>query len=147
MSLIEKTIFYVKAKKMLDDYVAAGGKVDDLSTKDKEYVYIKNTRVRDESGKLLTLEEKFEILKHPRKKKYVSDVRQALIDEIEKFLAEGKSFHISRKKLPFYERLVTYSTYLERKGEFKTHEQIMKYDLGYLNFSDDYFRCLDLKHL
>lgn len=142
--MFENTLFYAKAKKMLDDYVAAGGDVQNLSKDDQTYKYIKNLRVLDENGKMLTLEEKFEKLKHPRQKKYVSDVRQALIDQIEQYLNAGGSFHIARKKLPFYERLTTYSRSLERRGVIKTHEQIMKDDLGYLNYSDDYFRCKDL---
>ncbi len=147
MSLFEDTIFFVKAKKMLDDYVASGGDVNNLGKDDKEYKYIKNTRVVGENGKVLTLEEKFKKLHHPRNAKYVKDTRLALVEAVADYVAQGKSFHIPRKKLPFYEQLATYSNHLERRGEFKTHEQIMKFDLGYLNFSDDYYRCKDLEKL
>lgn len=147
MTLFENTIFYVKAKKMLDDYVARGGNIEDLSKDDKEYKYIKNSKAKSADGRLLTLEEKFEKLHHPRKPKQEKDVRQALVNDVEFYVSQGKSFHIARKKLPFYERLATYSRYLARNGEHKSHEQIMKYDLGYKNFSDDYYRCMELEKL
>ncbi len=144
--MIENSIFYNKGKKMLDDFVRSGGDVNNLTTKDEIYKYIKSSRVKNSNGKILTLEEKFTFLKHPRKQKYADDVKASLIEEIEKYLAQGGSFHIDRKKLPFYEKLVTYSRVLKRNGTHLTHEEIMK-DLGYKNFSDAYFRCISLEKL
>ena len=107
MRLIEETIFYKRATKELDDYVSKGGNVDDLTTKDNLYKYIKNSLAKDADGKPLNVEEKFELLGYPRKRKYSNDVRASLIDAIEEFLANGGTFQMERKKLPFYDKFLT----------------------------------------
>ena len=50
---------YIKAKKMLDEFVANGGNVDDLGNKDEIYRYIKSARITDASGNSLDVEAKF----------------------------------------------------------------------------------------
>ena len=144
MTFSENSTFYKKGKEMLDDYVARGGKVENLSANDKEYKYIKNNRVKDENGNLIDLETKFNLLGHPRNNKYSKNLREDLLKEINEFLANGGSLHINRKKLPFYERLNTYSTFLKRKSIILTHEQIMRDDLGFKSFSDIYYRCKEI---
>lgn len=133
-------------KKALDEFVEAGGNVKDLKRSDPLYVYIKDTKMYDENKKLLTLEQKFEALGHPRKQKYSKDVKADLIKEIQEYLNAGGSFHIERKKLPFYGRLLTYARHLRGSGVILSHEEIMK-ALGFRNFSDDYYRCRRLKNL
>ncbi len=137
--------FYIKAKKMLDDYVASGGKVEDLGVNDDIYKFIKNGKVADETGKYLNLEAKFDKLGHPRNAKY-KESKQALIDEVNAYKQAGKSFHITRKKLPFYPQLYTYASKLQRQGLDMTYEQIMK-GLGYKDYSDTYFRCMGIFEL
>ena len=92
--------FYITAKNLLDDYVAGGGDVNDLGVNDKVYKFIKNTKVKDENGQYINLEEKFSQLGHPRKAKY-KESKQALITEVNAYKRAGGSFHIIRKKLPF----------------------------------------------
>ena len=134
--------FYITATQMLNDYIADGGNVDDLGVKDEAYKFIKNSSVKDENGNTLDLETKFEVLGYPRKAKY-KDNKKELIAEIEVYRQAGNSFHITRKKLPFYPRLYAYASYLKRHGIDMEYEQIMK-GLGYKEYSDTYFRCLGL---
>jgi len=141
MELDKNSAFYIKARKLLEEYVSNGGKIEDIKADDKLYKYIKNSKVYDENGKIIDLETKFSLLGYPRDKKYTSDVRSELIKEINEYLSKGGSFHIDRKKLPFADRLHTYSSFLKRKGIYMTHEQIMKEDLGFKEYSDTYFRC------
>lgn len=138
--------FYINAKKMLDEYVSAGGNVNDLGNKDKVYVYIKNKKLKDEQGNSIDMETKFKLLGHPRARVVSKDVRQDLIDEVDKYKKAGGSFHIARKKLPFYPELNSYSRRLRNQGVELSHEQIMK-GLGYKDFSDIYFRCLGIFEL
>lgn len=139
--------FFDKVKILLDEYIASGKSVEDLSTKDELYKYIKNTRLYDNNGNLVDLETKFAMLGHPRKSRYVKDTREALISAIDEYLKSGGSFHIERKKLPFYKHLESYSNLLRRHGEYLTHEQIIRDDLGYRQFSDLYYRCKGLEEL
>ncbi len=141
MGLDKDSQFYKKAVQYIEEFLATGKKIEEMSTKDKAYRYIKNSRVYDENGELIKLEKLFELLGYPRAKKYSSDVRADLIKEINEYLEQGKSLHIDRKKLPFYERLLTYTHILRKRGSMLTHEQIMKEDLGFRQFSDTYFRA------
>ena len=127
---------------MLGEYIANGGNVNDLGKKDEEYMFIKNAKIKGEDGNYLDLEGKFELLGHPRKPKY-KDNKKELIAEIEAYKQAGGSFHVTRKKLPFYPRLSTYANQLQRQGIDIPYEQIMK-GLGYKDYSDTYFRCMGL---
>ena len=138
--------FYINAKKMLDEYVAAGGNVDDLGVKDKIYSYIKNSKLKDTNGNAIEIETIFELLGHTRTRAKSKDVRQQLINEIDQYKQSGGSFHIIRKQLPFYPRLHTYAKKLQREGLDLSYEQIMK-GLGYKNYSDTYFRCMGIFEL
>lgn len=133
--------FYKKAVEYIEEFLATGKKIEEMTGKDKAYRYIKNTKVFDENGETIKLEKLFELLGYPRANKHSSDVRADLIGEINEYLAKGGSFHISRKKLPFYDKLSTYANYLRRKGLNLTHEQIMKDDLGFKQYSDTYYRA------
>ena len=144
MKLVTETVFYKNARKDLEEFIANGGKIEELSSKDPLYMRIKNTRFRDENGNKLTVEEKFELLGFPRKRKYSLNVRGDLINSINEYINNGGSLHIERKKLPFYTALETYSKILKRQGITMTHEQIMKEDLGFKEYSDDYHRTMPL---
>lgn len=137
--------FYINAKKMLDEYVANGGNIDDLGRSNPEYVYVKDARIKGADGKYMDLEAKFEMLGHPRKPKY-KDNKKELIAEINAYKQAGGSFHITRKQLPFYYRLRVYASQLKRNGIDLTYEQVMK-GLGYKDYSDTYFRCISLFEL
>ena len=101
--------------------------------------------MKDENGQYINLEEKFSQLGHPRKAKY-KESKQALIAEVDAYKQAGGSFHIIRKKLPFYPQLYTYASRLQRQGVDITYEQIMK-GLGYKDYSDTYFRCMGIFEL
>ena len=130
---------------MLKNYVDNGGDVQDLTKHDPVYVYIKNKKIKGDDGQYLDLETKFNWLGFPRKPK-LKDNKQELVAEIEAYKQSGDSFHVNRKKLPFYSRLYQYSRYLKKHGKNMTYEQIMK-SLGYKDFSDIYYRCQGLKEL
>ncbi len=132
----------IKAQRLLDEYVAKGGNVDDLGCDDYEYNYIKNSKFMID-GKRLDVEETFAMLGHPRKVKQVKDVRATLIEEVKAYRAAGGSFHIRRKDLPFFERLHTYVVSQHQKGIDVTTEEAMK-GLGFREYSDAYYRCKDL---
>ena len=139
---------FVKAKKMLDDYVACGGNVDDLKTSHPIYEYICFSQIYSNDDVLLkTMEEKFEALGHPRKRKIAKDVKETLIKEIDEYIAKGGSFDVERTALPFFGRMRTYirSRY-HTKGDNISFEQAMK-DLGYGNYSDICNRCKELEKL
>lgn len=137
---------YIKAKKMLDEFVANGGNVDDLGNKDEIYRYIKSARITDASGNSLDVEAKFELLGHPRARARCKDSRQQLVEEVDEYKRSGKSFHITRKNLPFYPRLHTYARKLQYDGISLSYDQIMK-GLGYKDYSDIYFRCMGISAL
>ncbi len=141
------SIFYEKAKQMLRDYKNAGGKLEDLKSDSPIYRYIKNTRLFDDEGKLIDLETKFKLLGYSRKSKISKNLREDLIGLIKDYIKSGGSLHIERKKLPFYEKLHSYQISLKRQGRMVSHEYIMKYDLGFREFSDLYYRCRDVEKL
>ncbi|MBQ8615676.1 MAG: hypothetical protein IJ415_03830 [Clostridia bacterium] len=147
MTLDKNSIFYQNATKLLQEYIASGHKIEDLVCDDRVYKYIKNTRVYDAQGKLINLETKFKLLGYPRKAKCTKTLREDLIKEVNSYLVSGGSFHIERKKLPFYEKLHSYANLLNRQGIHLTYEQIMKNDLGFKEYSEMYYRCKDLDKL
>lgn len=132
----------VKGRKMLEEFVANGGDVDALTTKDELYKYIQGAKI-EVDGRKLSVEESFAYLGFPRKSKVVKDVKAQLVLEIEEYLKNGGSLHVTRKSLPFFERLRTYRRSLERENIFLTNEQAMK-SLGYNQYSNAYFRFLEL---
>lgn len=135
--------FYIEARRMLEAYIAKGGDVNSLGKKDKEYMFIKNAKIKDETGSYMDLEAKFSLLGFPRARARIKDSKQALIAEIDAYKQAGGSFHITRKKLPFFARLHVYATTLKRQGIEPSHEQIMK-GLGYKDYSDTYYRCMGI---
>ncbi len=138
----KKENVFLKGKRLLDAFVDAGGNVDDLTTKDAEYLYIKDNKFVL-NGKLLNVEQTFAHLGHPRKAKKRSDVKEALIEEVDAYCKAGGSFHVERKTFPFYERVRTYINTLPERISF---EAAMK-GLGFKQFSDAYFRFLGLQDL
>lgn len=147
MVLDKNSTFYKTATHLLQDFISSGHKIEDLTCADKAYKYIKNSRVFDKNGELINLETKFLLLGYPRKAKYSKEIREDLIKEIKDYLVAGGTFHIERKKLPFYEKLHTYSNLLKRQGKHLTYEQIMKEDLGFEEYSDLFYRCKDLEKI
>lgn len=148
MIFSKDSVFYRKAVALIEEFIADGKKtVDDLGKNDKAYLYIKNSKVYNEKGEALKLDEIFELLGYPRKRKVSLDVREDLIKEINDYINNGGSFHIPRKQLPFYSKLHTYSKILARKGIFLTHEEIMKNDLGFKEYSETYYRYSGVEKL
>ncbi len=137
---------FVKARKMLDEFVANGGSVDDMKTTHPIYQYICFSDMSKDGVFLKTLEERFEALGHPRKRKISKDVRETLIEEIDKYIANGGQFDVDHTQLPFSERMRTYIRRFQKEGNYITFEEAMK-DLGYKNFSDTYTRCKKLESL
>ncbi len=129
-----------KMRQMLIDFIERTGRsLDSLTKDDPEYRYVWGVEMKGEDGHLLTLTEKFAAAGFERKPKYSTNVKQDLIDAIEKYRADGGSFHVVRKTFPFYTKLYIYCDSLARNGQRLSYEQIMK-DLGYKEYSDLYYR-------
>lgn len=137
-----------KIRQKIEEYIArTGSSIDLMTKKDPEYKYIWGVDLKGEDGHPLTIEEKFAIAGFDRKRKYSVNVKQDLIDAVNEYLANGGSFHVVRKTLPFYSKLYIYCDHLAKKDGFrKSYETIMK-DLGYKEYSDLYYRYSFLKNL
>ncbi len=136
-----------KMRQLLIDFVERTGRsLDSLTRDDPEYRYVWGVEIKAEDGHFLTLSEKFAAAGFDRKPKHSTNVKQDLIDAIEKYRAEGGSFHVVRKTLPFYTKLYVYCESLAKSGERPSYEQIMK-DLGYKEYSDLYYRYSPLEKL
>lgn len=134
-----------KMRQMLIDFIERTGRsLDSLTKDDPEYRYVWGVEMKGEDGHSLTLTEKFAAAGFDRKPKYSTNVKQDLIDAIEKYRAEGGSFHVVRKTFPFYTKLYVYWDSLARNGKKLSYEQIMK-DLGYKEYSDLYYRYSTLE--
>lgn len=134
-----------KMRQMLIDFIERTGRsLDSLTKDDPEYRYVWGAEIKGEDGHFLTLTEKFAAAGFDRKPKYSTNVKQDLIDAIEKYRAEGGSFHVVRKTFPFYTKLYIYWDGLARNGKKLSYEQIMK-DLGYKEYSDLYYRYSTLE--
>ena len=143
MEIDKNSTFYINARKRIQEYIANGGDIDRLDSKHPLYKYIKNHK----QGKGLTVDEKFALLGYTRNYQRESTIRQNLINKIDAYLEAGGSFHIRRKNLPFFNHLRVYAYYLKEQGIEMSHEQIMREDLGYKQYSDLYFRSLGINHL
>lgn len=135
-----------RAKKMLDEFVAKGGKIDDLKSTDPIYQFIVSSDIYLGGVLLKTMEERFSALGYPRKRKCAENVKDALIEEIDAYLANGGKFDIDHSKLPFFQRVHSYIKGFKKKGLSLTFEEAMK-QLGYKQYSSIYFRCKDLSKL
>ncbi len=89
-------------RKMLVQYVEDGGDVNDLKKTDKEYQEVHSLKMRDVSGRRLTVEEKFATLGQPRGAKMSRDTRSDAQEAIAKYLAAGGDIYIQKTKLPFF---------------------------------------------
>lgn len=143
MEIDKNSTFYINARKRIQEYIANGGDIDRLDSKHPLYKYIKNHK----QGKGLTVDEKFALLGYTRNYQRESTIRQNLINKINAYLEAGGSFHIRRKNLPFFNHLRVYAQYLKEQGIEMSHEQIMREDLGYKQYSDLYFRSIGINHL
>ena len=144
---LEETAFYINGRRLLAEVIKQKRSVEDLGVHDVEYNYIRNSRVKDANGRLMTTEEKFTLLGYERKSRFSRDIRQELYDEISQYLAEGGSFHVERKTLPFYSKLRSYASQLRVNGKPASHEEIIRGDLGFSSYSDLYFRCVRLEEI
>lgn len=86
-------------KKLIDDFVANGGSVDDIKAQDEaKYRKMKDWVVYDENGKKLSLEEKFSLIGYERKSKKVSSVIEEMTKKISAFIdAGGKLADLKRE--------------------------------------------------
>ena len=144
---LEETAFYINGRRLLAEVIKQKRSVDDLGVYDEAYNYIRHTRLYKEDGTLYNVEEKFGLLGYERKSRSSRSIRQELYDEISQYIADGGSFHVERKSLPFYSKLRSYANQLRIKGQKTTHEEIIRDDLGFASYSDMYYRCMRLEEL
>ena len=142
---LEETAFYINGRRLL--VIKQKRSVNDLGVYDEAYNYIRNTRLYKEDGTLYNVEEKFGLLGYERKSRFSRDIRQELYDEISQYIAEGGSFHVERKTLPFYSKLRSYASQLRVNGKPASHEEIIRGDLGFSSYSDLYYRCIKLEEI
>ncbi len=138
--------FVNRFKPQFEEFIQNGGDINTLTRKDKLFAEAFNFNLLDENGNKYGIDEKFKILGIERKVKVVKDVKQSLIDAIEEYKEQGGNFHIQRKKLPFYSKILIYSNYLQRNNIFMSPEEIM-HSLGYYNYSELYYKCSRLQEL
>lgn len=81
-----------RAKRLVEEFVADGKTVDDLTKKDEALRYLEDAKIRGENGDYLTLEEKFAAVGYPRTPKRTKDVVQKMHNMLENFEREtGRS--------------------------------------------------------
>ena len=125
----------------LSDYVANGGSIDDLGVNDELYQLVKNIDNRH------NLEEKFAICGQVRRAKKSNDVWDDLKREAHQYVADGKSLHIERKQLPFYEKLHSAKrSYFRKFGKKITSKEALE-RVGVKGYSDTYYNFLPLFEL
>lgn len=134
-------------QKLVDFETRTGKSANMLERDDPEYKYIWGTVVAGSDGHALTMKEKIEAAGFERAQRHSTDLRQDLLKDIEEYRANGGSFHVIRKNLPFYNRVHNYRDSLMRAtGVDYTFEQVMK-GLGYKEYSDVYFRFMELEKI
>ena len=128
-----------KIKEKLDQFVAAGGSIDDLKSGHPLYEYIKDAKAMV-NGRRLSLEQKFEHCGYLRARKISASVEQDLISAIEEYKQAGGDFNIEDNKLPFIGKLRIYQKERRRKtGENLSIDQCLR-ELGADNVSRVYRR-------
>lgn len=147
MVAFKDSTFYKKAKPMLDEFVKVHKDINKLERSNPIYSYIKNSHVFDQDGNPIDLDTKFKLLGHKRKSRKSKDLRNDLIKDIKEYIAQGGNLHISRKKLPFYNRLSAYTDNLKNEGKVLTLNQVMRDELGFREYSDAYFRIQRLEKI
>ena len=117
----------------LQEFIDAGGNVDELGVDDELYQLVKQIDNKH------TLEEKFKMCGQVRHAKKSNDVWEDLSREAHTYVAEGKSLHIERKKLPFYEKLhAAKRSYFRRYGKKITSKEALE-RVGVKGYSDIYY--------
>ncbi len=89
-------------KKLLDEYVADGGNIDDLTKGDKVYNYIKDRKVVKEDGTRYTMEEKFALSGYPRTPKKARSAFDKIGEKISEYVNSGKSLEDLKSDDPLY---------------------------------------------
>jgi len=135
-----RTFTLAGLKEIIDPFVSSGGDVNKLGINDQIYWDVKAYKLKDESGRELTLEEKFALSGHPRARKIVPSAIKALTDAVDEFLEAGGSFDMPREKMPFRKLCESALSACKREwGENSlTRDEMMK-RLGYRNYSDVYY--------
>lgn len=135
-------------RKMLADFVESGGDVNDLKKTDKEYQEVHSLKMRDASGRRLTVEEKFVALGQPRGAKMSSDTRRDAQAAIAKYLADGGDIYIPKSKLPFFR--AEYGSFARGQrdkgvtGDFAFQTNMRELGFNYSEMFYQYGKVLDL---
>ena len=129
-------------KTMLKKYVDDGGVLEDLTRADEVYKKVKFLKLKNEDGSMMLLRDKFAYLGFPRAEQRNADPRQALIDAVEKAIANGEDFNACKKRtdLSFYQELCVYSRTFKNQ---KSHVELMK-SIGYPSYNDTYYRLREV---
>lgn len=130
-------------KSKLDEFVLAGGNVDELTSSDALYQYVKDAKVYDGERRLST-EEKFSQAGHPRARKISSSVEEELKVAIESYKRDGGKFNIDYKDYPFIDLVRKYiRTYRERTGQNLSVEECLR-NFGVDQVSNIYKRYIKI---
>ena len=133
-----RAVSFEEIKQLLDDYVEQGGNIDDLGVDDPLYQLVKNYTNRK------NLYEKFAMFGYTRSRKKSESAWDDLHRLAHQYVAEGKSLHIERKKLPFYESMHTAKrSYFRKYGRRITSREALE-RVGIKGYSDIYYDFLPL---
>lgn len=126
-------------KSRLNEFVSNGGNIDELTSHDAEYQYVKDAKVYDGERRLST-EEKFSLAGYPRARKISLSVEEDLKKAIETYVNEGGEFNIDYKDYPFIDLVRKYiRTYKEKTGQSITAEECLR-NFGVNQISNIYKR-------
>lgn len=125
----------------LQEFVDAGGNIDDLGVEDELYQLVKGIDNKH------SLVEKFKMCGQLRRAKKVKSVTEKLKIQAFAYIAAGGSLHIPRKQLPFYETLhAAKRAYLRRTGKHISSKDMLA-SIGIKGYSDIYFNYLKIFEL
>lgn len=138
---VRRLVSIEEISRRLQEFVDAGGNVDELGVEDEIYQLVKSIDNKH------TLEEKFKICGQIRHSKKSTSSWDDLKREAHQYVADGKSLHIERKKLPFYDTLHTAKrSYFRKYGKKITSKEALE-RVGVKGYSDIYYNFLDLFEL
>lgn len=122
----------------LQEFVDAGGNIDDLGVEDELYQLVKGIDNKH------SIVEKFKICGQMRRVKKVKSVTEELKIQAHSYIAAGGSLHIPRKQLPFYETLhAAKRAYLRRTGKPISSKDMLA-SVGVTGYSDIYYNYLKI---
>lgn len=132
-----------KIKEILDNFVANGGDVNNLTSNHPVYLKIKKHKVY-ENGVPLSVGQKFQRAGHPRMTHGYMSIEYQLYQKVTEYLSKGGSLHIPRHDLPFYSQIKgMLKKHKRQTGKDATPKQMLE-SVGIFGYSDIYYAYLPI---